>query len=324
MVDFVNGTPFGFGINAPAILPVRRLFFTADGTTTEGIFSEVTLTGDCSIPFLFINSGDAGIRTIIGHSVGVLSQVYCEGASVKARLAGGIVHDFGAVPSNKLLSGVLSRSGTDWTLEIDGVAQGGTYTAAGNVALNRLVSNAGVAHWDSVLADIGIIASTDGINTLWRLDSGSTVSEASVRAGAEVLTFSNVVAGDWEQFTLVGADWLGSELVVNGGFDADTDWTKGTGWTIAGGTATKVGGGGTELKQSGILAAATSYRVSHTMISTTGAMNLVMGGTFHPAGVTIGVNTAVRLSGAGADLGFQGGADYDLDDVSCKRILESN
>lgn len=30
---------------------------------------------------------------------------------------------------------------------------------------------------------------------------------------------------------------LGAELVTNGGFDADSDWTKGTGWTISGGVA---------------------------------------------------------------------------------------
>lgn len=30
---------------------------------------------------------------------------------------------------------------------------------------------------------------------------------------------------------------LGSELVVNGGFDADTDWNKGSGWAISGGKA---------------------------------------------------------------------------------------
>ena len=30
---------------------------------------------------------------------------------------------------------------------------------------------------------------------------------------------------------------LGSELVTNGGFDTDTAWAKGTGWTISGGTA---------------------------------------------------------------------------------------
>ena len=29
----------------------------------------------------------------------------------------------------------------------------------------------------------------------------------------------------------------GVELVTNGSFDTDTNWVKGTGWTISGGTA---------------------------------------------------------------------------------------
>lgn len=32
---------------------------------------------------------------------------------------------------------------------------------------------------------------------------------------------------------------LGADVIVNGGFDADTDWTKGSGWAIAAGVATK-------------------------------------------------------------------------------------
>jgi hypothetical protein len=35
---------------------------------------------------------------------------------------------------------------------------------------------------------------------------------------------------------------LGPELVVNGGFDTDTDWTKGVGWTISDGKARWAGG----------------------------------------------------------------------------------
>lgn len=42
---------------------------------------------------------------------------------------------------------------------------------------------------------------------------------------------------------------LGSEVVVNGRFAADTDWTKGTGWVIALGVATKVAGVASTLSQ---------------------------------------------------------------------------
>ena len=36
--------------------------------------------------------------------------------------------------------------------------------------------------------------------------------------------------------------YIGDELVTNGTFDSDSDWAKGTGWTISGGTANAVGG----------------------------------------------------------------------------------
>lgn len=41
----------------------------------------------------------------------------------------------------------------------------------------------------------------------------------------------------------------GSNIIVNGGFDADSDWTKGTGWSIAGGKATKTPGVASAITQ---------------------------------------------------------------------------
>ncbi len=37
-------------------------------------------------------------------------------------------------------------------------------------------------------------------------------------------------------------DLYGPELVINGGFDSDTAWSKVSGWSIANGTATHTGG----------------------------------------------------------------------------------
>jgi len=50
-------------------------------------------------------------------------------------------------------------------------------------------------------------------------------------------------------------DWLGVELVVNGGFDTDSDWNKGVGWTISGGVANCDGtqAGSSNLSQGGSL-----------------------------------------------------------------------
>jgi len=55
-----------------------------------------------------------------------------------------------------------------------------------------------------------------------------------------LITYNNITDSDREVFSWDAANdyWVGeNELVNNGGFDTDSDWTKGTGWSIAGGKA---------------------------------------------------------------------------------------
>ncbi len=52
------------------------------------------------------------------------------------------------------------------------------------------------------------------------------------------ITLYNIPEANRWKATLIDDDWVGNdELVVNGGFDTDTDWVKGAGWTISGGVA---------------------------------------------------------------------------------------
>ena len=50
-------------------------------------------------------------------------------------------------------------------------------------------------------------------------------------------------------------------LVTNGTFDADTNWTKGTGWTISGGAANHASGTGSSLQQTIDLDPSKTYQV---------------------------------------------------------------
>lgn len=56
---------------------------------------------------------------------------------------------------------------------------------------------------------------------------------------------------------------LTSELLTNGDFDEDASWTKGTGWAISGGQATKTAGSGSDLSQSITTVASAVYRISY-------------------------------------------------------------
>jgi len=61
---------------------------------------------------------------------------------------------------------------------------------------------------------------------------------------------------------------LGPELVTNGGFDSDTAWTKGAGWSISDGVATFAGGANANISQSLTLVIGKTYRVTFTIPNT--------------------------------------------------------
>ena len=77
--------------------------------------------------------------------------------------------------------------------------------------------------------------------------------------------------------------WLRSsgELVTNGGFDTDANWTKGTGWTISGGTASCDGSQSSQSNffQSNIVPINTTYEVKFTATISAGGVTLAIGGS---------------------------------------------
>ena len=79
--------------------------------------------------------------------------------------------------------------------------------------------------------------------------------------------------------------------VANPGFDADSDWTKGTGWTIADGGATKAAGTAAVLSQAVSLVAGTTYLLTWTMTRTAGTL------TPRFTGGTTNTGTGMALSG---------------------------
>lgn len=124
-----------------------------------------------------------------------------------------------------------------------------------------------------------------------------------------------------------GGPTIGPELVTNGGFAADTNWTKGTGETISGGVLNCNQAGASNLASQSITLSAGTYRVVFTVVSFTS-------GTINPAfSVGQAVNGTAR-SAAGTytqDLTTTGSFTFGLscgaggfvgtvDDVSCKKI----
>lgn len=78
-----------------------------------------------------------------------------------------------------------------------------------------------------------------------------------------------------------------SNVVTNGGFDADSDWTKGTGWSISGGVATHSGATIGNLSQTALTVGKT-YKI--TMTVTGGNVNVFAGSGNFVTNVTGSVN----------------------------------
>jgi hypothetical protein len=61
-------------------------------------------------------------------------------------------------------------------------------------------------------------------------------------------------------------DGYGPELVTNGGFDSDSDWTKGTGWSIANGYAHHASGANSNITQSIAVEADKAYIIEFNIL----------------------------------------------------------
>ena len=120
------------------------------------------------------------------------------------------------------------------------------------------------------------------------------------------------------------------ELVLNGTFDTDSDWSKGTGWSIANGEAILTNGSGSLSKSDGILEVGKTYEFSIEITSisagafspkTNTGQNIFDSVTINTVGVhtstftvTGGVNLQIRASGT---------TTGSIDNVSVKDITFS-
>jgi hypothetical protein len=78
-----------------------------------------------------------------------------------------------------------------------------------------------------------------------QLEQGQTASSYIPTTGSTATRAAQSLTAPSSVTNWPTPQYIGSELVTNGTFDTDTGWTKGTGWTISGGTATHAGSGGT-------------------------------------------------------------------------------
>ena len=121
-----------------------------------------------------------------------------------------------------------------------------------------------------------------------------------------------------------GLDQLGSDLVTNGTFAADSDWTKGANWTIGSGVATKTGGAANNLTQTISSTAGLWYRITMDVTRTAGTLTVSLGtsGTTYAITAT-GTYTFFILAGSSTQtLTLAGDSSFagTVDNVTAKLV----
>jgi len=122
---------------------------------------------------------------------------------------------------------------------------------------------------------------------------------------------------------------LGSEVITNGDFAADSDWTKGTGWSIAGGVAVADDVTSQNLRQNGVaLEENKVYSVTFTIVSISqGTVLGRFGGT--PAVDSVAFDTAgtytffLRANATNSSFMLRGQSGFTgtVDNVSVEEVL---
>ena len=123
---------------------------------------------------------------------------------------------------------------------------------------------------------------------------------------------------------------LGSELVTNGGFDTDSNWVKGTGWTISGGTANQDGSNGI-LRQTNVVSTNTKVKVTFDLTNYGGSGNLQVkfAPSIHTLTLTGNGNYTVFTDGTNSTNGdvqiiTSSGFVGSIDNVSVKEVIDAD
>ena len=188
----------------------------------------------------------------------------------------------------------------------------------------------------------GVVVTGHVANDTVTIDAGITVKEVTnyteANAASEIessvegnnaVEYKNIPQSARELYSLEDDIWVGSnELVTNGDFATDSDWDKGTGWTISGGKANAISQPSySNLSQNNVIQLGKTYEVTFTISNyINGLTRILVGGLTNVGDGTprSGNGTYTEnIESDGTKLYIRGESfTGSIDNVSIKEIIE--
>lgn len=323
-----------------AILSESQRYFTtlvASGSMhyTIPVF---TLTGDFDITWEFYTSEDPSFQMVLGNSASnstFLAIIGGRSIRISGNSGNTTSSDAGVYNLNKLNIARVVRDGSTITFSVNG-APAGSGVNTDDFTFDLIGKYGGGLFFDGILAngsiiDAGTLIRFYKINE--NLANGSAIIDSSGNGQNGVAI--NITSPDL--FTLQSnGNYLGVDIITNGNFTTDTDWTKSSQVSISGGQAHLISTDGSFQDFSQIITDAAQGDVYQATINqaavTSGLAKVAWAGDASPTANQIFPGTAGEHSviwmhnGSAANdlsLGRAGGVtDIDINSLRLERILE--
>lgn len=181
----------------------------------------------------------------------------------------------------------------------------------------------GSYRFDLYDSDDNLIRSTDDVTSFTTLpeSSDSFFQSFSGDGNNTVFTLSTDLGTDEKSIMVFVDDGL-NEYVTNGGFETDSDWTKGSGWVIGSGVATATTAS-TALSQSSsiTLIEGQSYNITYTITRSAGSITPSIGGTNGESRNSAGTYTETIIAGSSQMIALTGsGFTGTVDNVTITNV----
>lgn len=219
--------------------------------------------------------------------------------------------------------GNLTEGAATWT--------GGFNTS---IPLTMGVNSSLAGDFEGQMSQVGIFNSeltADEVSSLYNhgLPVDLNTNQAAYTSSSNLVGYWRMGSGTLDSYPVIFDQTnatLGSELVVNGDFATDSDWVKGTGWTISGGSANCDGTqtAYSTIKQIGVTPINTLYKMVLTVTITSGNIIPSVGGSNGQGQISVsGTYTFYTIATTGDNsLYFGASSDFDgsIDNVSVKEV----